>query len=46
MLDIKLVLTLFRTLWWIDGTRSLFQKSSNTVVKRLLQESKFVPIFF
>jgi len=40
-LDIKLVLTLFRILWWIDGTRSRCQRSSNTVAKRLLQESKF-----
>ena len=37
----KVVLTLFRTSWWIDGMRSLCQRSSNTVAKRLLQESKF-----
>ena len=39
------MLTLFRTLWWIGGTRSLCQRSSNTVVKRLLQESKFTRLF-
>ena len=30
----------FRTSWSIDGMRSLFQRSLNTVAKRLLQESK------
>ena len=46
MLDNRLVLTLFRTSWWIDGTRCLYQKSSNTVAKRLLQESKFAFISY
>ena len=44
-LFIKLVLTLFRTSWWIDGTRSPCQRNSNTVAKRLLQESKLAFFF-